>query len=126
MWGVQWSALGIDGSGAPPSSLRDEAEIARVLQTHATAVAWGDTAALAHATGILVEPRHLEELNARIFQRARAQATPNQHGAPEVWDRLRSGASGAAPKTLPDEPWLYHYHYHYRSDHTRLRYRVLF
>jgi hypothetical protein len=101
-WGVQFEALGLGGQGALPSPIHKEADIAKVLESRASAelVAQRNVAALEHATGVATEPRHIDSLVDRTCKRHRASNTLSQHGADDVWARLRDGASDPASKPL--------------------------
>jgi hypothetical protein len=101
-WGVQFEALGLGGQGALPSPIHKEADIAKVLESRASAelVAQRNVAALEHLTGVATESRHLDSLVSRTAKRHRAVNTLNQHGAEDVRARLRDGASDPASKPL--------------------------
>ena len=106
MWGVQFSALGLGGMGALPSSLHSYEDISRVLASHASAemVARRDAAALERETGVSTEPRHLEDLVVHTTRRSRVAATLKEHGAAEVRARLLCGTSGPALEVLRAVP----------------------
>jgi hypothetical protein len=48
----------------------------------------------------VTEQRHLNDFVVRVAKRHRATTTLSQHGADDVWARLRDGASGSTPKPI--------------------------
>jgi len=102
-WGVQFDALGLQGSGgALPSPPHTGDDISKALATHASAemLARRDVAAFERATGLATEVRHVDELADRVGKRSRARAALTEHGADEVRARLQTGSSGPAPAPL--------------------------
>ncbi len=70
-------ALGLGGGGALPSALYDDADVAKVLESRASAelIAQRDSVGLEHLTGVATEPRHLKILKGSSH-RSRSEAAP--------------------------------------------------